>query len=177
MSLRAQAILAAIAAWQLVCLAELYIYPATVERAVLAVYAYYYGDVQASFGRYSRVAAYSWIVIATTPATAISIYVFIYLTRSSTLVRRVIGTFVAWQAAVIAALICSYEVGLPFTITLIGWPLFGRLDAYSIVNLVVPRLIAWFICTTPPAVVALWLYGEACGFTIRNKHHREPTRR
>ena len=70
----------------------------------------------------------------------------------------------AWEAAVVAILIWSYEVGFPYKINQLGWAIFGPPDnLYSFHNLMLHRIVAWLICTTPVALVGLffdrWLAG------------------
>ena len=175
MSRRTKALVAAIAVWHLCCLALIAIYPTTFGRAVQATLSYWYGDIQSSFGTYSRLAAYIGIIIITTPATAMGLGVFDTLTPAASTWWRRAATFVGWQAAVVAALALSYEVSFHYLLNQIGWVLFGPPDSvYSFRNLVLPRLVAWMVCTTPPALVALWLHSG--GWPLHGPRTQVPDR-
>lgn len=160
MSNRGKSLLAAIVAWHLSCLALMFAYPHTVGRVVVSAYEACFGDIQASYGTFERVATYVAIITVTAPATALTLALFEVFARPPTGWRRKVLSFLGWQAAVVATLTWSYEVGFPYTVNQLGWALFGPPDdLYSLRNLVLPRIIGWLICTTPPALVVLWLHG------------------
>jgi hypothetical protein len=148
--------------WHLCCLAMVLVYRPTIGRAVDTAYAWMCGNIQASFGRYERVATYLGIVLVSTPATAVSLKSLNCLVPRPRRWRDTIVTFAAWQASVVGALVWSYEVGFGSLINRLDWALFGPPEIYSFRNLVLPRIIAWLVCTMPPICAAWWWYSGAC---------------
>jgi hypothetical protein len=145
-------------AWQLMCLALLLVYPFTVEPAVISTYSAWIGDIEANYGKFDRAATYLGIAVVTAPATAIALFLFDRLSQSQARGRVFVIVFLGWQVAVVLALIGSYETGLAYRINQLGWSIFGPPDdVYSFRNLVVPMMIAWQLCTTPIAFLALWV--------------------
>jgi hypothetical protein len=150
--------LATIAAWHVVCLAVLFVYEPTVGRVVVAAYTAWFGDIQASYGTFGRVAEYFGLLITTGTATGVSLWLSDVLSRQRPAWRRKTTVFAVWEAAAMIVLIWSYEVGFPYMIHELDWTVFGPVDdLYSFRNLVLHRIVAWVLCTTPIAWVALWL--------------------
>jgi hypothetical protein len=150
--------LVALATWQLCCRLLIVLYRPTFGRIVEASYSAWVGDIQANYGLYARLTAYLVIVLVTTPATLLSLRLLHWLCRSPGGWMCTGLTFAAWQAVVVPALIWSYEVGLAVKISDLRWELFGPpAEIYSFSNLVLPRLIAWLVCTVPVACAGLWL--------------------
>jgi len=133
------------------------------SKFVLSVYTTWFGDVQASYGRYERLATYFGFVIITLPAIMASLRLIDRLSHRSPGWKRMIIAFGAWQLAVVAILIWSYESGLSFKVSQLEWTLFGPPDdLYSFRNLVLHRVITWLLCTTPIAWLVLLGY-SVCG--------------
>jgi hypothetical protein len=80
-----------------------------------------------------------------------------------------VAAFGGWEMVVVAILICSYEVGFPYMVNQLGWALFGPPEnIYSFGNLVLHRIIAWLICTTPVAWMVLWGYSTLAASRLPN---------
>jgi ribose/xylose/arabinose/galactoside ABC-type transport system permease subunit len=157
-SSRLKSLVAVVVVWNVCCLAVMLIYRPTVGRAVDAAYTRSFGDIQASFGRYERIATYLGIILVTTPATAVSLGLLNALMPRPRRWRSTVVTFGAWQVGVVAALVWSYEAGFPYMVNRLDWTLFGPSEVYSLRNLVLPRIIAWIVCTMPPIWAACWLH-------------------
>jgi hypothetical protein len=154
-------VLAAIAVWETVCLGVVILYPHTIGRVFVAVYTAYYGDIQSSYGSFARIDVYSALTITTATATVFALWFVEGMTRRRTAWYRRAIVISAWEVAVMAALVWSYEAGFPYKIGQLGWALFGPPEnLYRFSNLVLPRVIAWLICTTPIALAAIWIFGR-----------------
>ncbi len=158
MSSRFRSLIAMSVVWHLCCLALILVYRPTIGRVMDAAYAWSFGDIQASFGGYERISTYLGIVLFTTPATAVSLGLLNALMPRPRRWRLTVVAFGAWEAWVVAALVWSYEVGFPYMVHRLDWTLFGPLEIYSFRSLVLPRIIAWMVCTMPPICAACWLY-------------------
>jgi hypothetical protein len=170
MSHRAK-LLTTIATWHLACLAMMFVYGHILSHVVVVAYTEYFGDVQASYGRFERVATYLWIVAITSPATLISLLLFDRLSRRPAGSMLTAAVFCEWELVVIAVLIWSYEISFPFLVNQVGWAMFGPPeDIYSFPNLVLHRIIAWLLCTTPIAWLALWGHSK---FAESRRHKGE----
>jgi hypothetical protein len=153
--------LISICAWQLVCLAILFIYPHTIAHVVLAAYTAWFGDIQASYATYARVATYVAIVTITSPASLITLLIFDGLTHRQLRWKRMLVGFLAWQLLAVAILIWSFESGFPYLLNQLSWTLFGPPEnLYSFRNITLPRVVGWLLCTTPVGLLALWIYSE-----------------
>jgi len=162
MSLRAKALCATVALWQLTSLALMILYRVTFAQLIVSAYSAWFGDIQASYGRFERLETYSWIIVITVPATLVSLLACDKLSHLRPSWRRHAIAFFGWLAALIAGLIWSYEVGFPYRINQLGWALLGPPeDLYSFTNLFLPRIIGWLICTLPISCLVLWLYGRS----------------
>ena len=116
---------------------------------------------QVGYGTFVRIATYIEFDVITLPATLVSLRLFDALLHRRALFKPMAVTFLAWQFVVIAVLVLSYEVGFSYMINQLGWDLFGPPDSlYSFTNLVLPRMIAWLVCTTPVGWMALWWYSK-----------------
>jgi hypothetical protein len=161
MRTRWKRILMGIVTWHLICFGVLAVYPNTVGRIFLNLYTAFFGDIQANYGRFERVATYIGLATVTTIATACVFPVCDRLLRQRTTRRSKIICFAVAEVALLLTLIWSYESAFPFTLNQIGWKLFGPpADIYSFRNLVIHRWIAWQICTTPIVLIAHWLHGR-----------------
>lgn len=161
MSHRARTLWIAIAAWHLACLAMMIVFRDVIAQFVVAAYTACFGNIQASYGSFDRLATYLAIVVITSPASLVSLILFDRLSHGSAKRKRMLVTFAAWQLVVIAVLVWSYEIGFPYMVNQIGWALFGPPeDIYSFQNLVLHRIIAWMLCTTPVAWIVLWGYSR-----------------
>ncbi len=158
MSNRLRSLVVVVVVWHLCWLALTLVTRPLVGRAADAAYVWAFGDIQASFGRYERFATYLGIVLATTPATAVSLGLVNVLIPGPRRWRDTFVTFAAWQVAAAGALVWSYESGFPSMVRRLDWTLFGPTDVYSFRNLVLPRIIAWIVCTTPLIWTVGWFY-------------------
>jgi hypothetical protein len=135
------------------------IYEPTVGRLVLAIYSVWFGDIQASYGTFDRVLTYCGIATVTIPATIASLWLFKTLSHEAWRWKRAAPTFLGWEVCNAALLVWSYERGFPMMINSLGWSIFGAPeDIYGYTNLLLHRVLAWLICTTPVAWFALCLY-------------------
>lgn len=158
MTRRVMALCGAVAVWHLCCLTMVMVCGHAVGRIVEVAYTRWRGDLQASYSTFALLATTLASLITTTPATVVSLLLFERLTRTSQRRSRLVLTFLGWQAAVLAALMWSYQVGLAYRVNRLDWALFGPPGSlYGFRNLVLPRVIAWLVCTTPPALIALGL--------------------
>ena len=155
---------AAIVVWHAVCLAVLSVYRPTIGRVVVAVYAAFCGDIQSSYVTFARIGQYFGLTTTTAMATAITLWFFEALTRRRSTWRRRAIVFASWETVAVAVLIWSYEVGFPYKINELEWAIFGPPDdLYGFRNMVLHRVIAWLICTTPIASAGVLLDGWLAG--------------
>lgn len=167
-------LLTVIATWHLACLAMVFVYGHIVGHFVVMAYTAYFGDVQASYGMFERVATYLGILVITSPATLISLLLFDRLFYRPARWTRRAAVFCGWELVVVAVLIWSYEVGFPYIVNQVGWAIFGPPEnLYSFRNLVLHRIIAWLVCTTPVAWLALWVYSKVA---VSRRHNAEAER-
>lgn len=123
-----------------------------------AAYRFWFGDDRASYIG-DRISTYVATLLITVPPTALTILMTDFLTGQQRNWRRRVITIVAWQAATFAVLACSYEFGLSSKLNRLDLTVFGPPnDLYGWRNLVLPRVLAWILCTTPPACVAMWFH-------------------
>jgi hypothetical protein len=153
----------AITVWQLVCLAMAYVYQYFVSHLVTAAYTSICGDVQASYDTFARLATYLGLLIVTLMASLVTLSIVDRLSGCRARARRKIRTLVSWQVAVMLILVLSYEVDFPSMLHRIGWQLLGPpTEIYSFRNLILHRIIAWLLCTTPIAWLAVRTYCHSC---------------
>jgi hypothetical protein len=169
---RVRAQLIAIMIWHLACLAMMFFYGRVIRHLVAAAYTAWFGDVQASYGTFERFATYVGILAITSPSTLVSLLLFDRLSHRPVIWKRSVPAFCGWELAVVAILICSYEIAFPYMVNQLGWALFGPPEEiYSFRNLMLHRIIAWLICTTPVAWMALWGYSKfdaSIQFSLQN---------
>ncbi len=155
------AILTAVVAWQAVCVAMMVVHHYFTAPLMLSAYTALFGNVQASYGWYSRIAAYVGVIVTTSPATLVGLRLFDVLSRRSPAPKQIVVAFWLWQMVVFTVLICSYEAGGSYKINQAVWALFGPpADLYNVANFVLPRIIAWLLCTIPVSWFALWRYSK-----------------
>ena len=159
MSYQFKAMWTIIAIWQLGCLAMMSVYNHALGYGVVAAYTAWFGDIQASYERFERLAAYFEIIAITAPATIGSLLLFGRLNHLATTWKRSAVSFCGWQLMVVAVLIISYEFGLTYMVNQLVWALFGPPEnIYSFRNLALHRTITWLLCTIPVAWIALWAH-------------------
>jgi len=147
-----------IAAWQVTCAIAFVLFGYTIGWGVYSIYTGIFGDIQDSYMTYHRASTYSVIVVVTALATAVGVALLIVMEGRRATVRHTIGTFVAWHAAAVAALVVSEELGLFWVFHRIDWNLFGTPEnLYSFRNLMLPRVIAWLMSSTAAIGMVLWL--------------------
>src|SRR6266404_6703365 len=148
---RLRRILIVATGWQLSCLALVLVYRPTIGRAVVEVYTFWFGDIQASYGTFERIGTYLGNLIVTAPVTGLTLVLLDFLSHQQRNWRRLLVVFLMWEAVTFAALVWSYETGFSYRLNQLDWRLFGPPDdLYSLRNLLLPRIIAWLLCTTPP---------------------------
>ena len=125
---------------------------------VYSVYTAHFGDIQETYSTYHRAVTYTVIIVVTALATAMGVALLIVMEGRRATVRHTIGTFVAWHAAAVVALVASEELGLFWVFHRIDWILFGTPEnLYSFRNLMMPRVIAWVLSSTAAIAVVLWV--------------------
>jgi len=174
MSKRIKDLLITIAIWHLICLVMFFVFQYFVGRIVVAVYTAWFGDIQQSYGRYERIGTYFEFVVITSPASLLSLRLFNGLSRRKANWAQTFITFVGWEFVAVAVLIGSYEAGFSYMIHQLDWAIFGpNENLYSFRNLMVHRIIAWLLCTTPVAWIALWVHRKLTSQTISMDDRRE----
>jgi hypothetical protein len=161
LSPRGRCILFGMGMWQLLCLVGTLAYPYVVAPLVVKDYIAAYGDIQADYGRFERMAVYIFVVTVTGTASLSTLVFYRLLNGSPKRWTRTFVTFALWQIAVTAILICSYETSFSYrVIHELEWTILGAPDnLYGFRNIMVHRIIAWLICTMPLSWLALRLYG------------------
>lgn len=151
----------AIVAWNLAILPTILVYPNTVGQLLRMTYEALFGDIQASYGTFLRIATFVGDVVVTLPATFVAVWLFDKLSRRSLRWRRAAISISIWEFLVVLVLVSSYEIGFSYSLNQVGWAILGPLDnVYSFSNLVLHRIIAWLIETTPVSWTALWLHSK-----------------
>jgi hypothetical protein len=174
MWVRTRPFLTAVTIWQLVCLAFIFIYPYFFRPLVDAAYTWEFGDLQAGYRRYPRLAIYWGILAITTPATLVSLLLFDRLRHRSVSWKVNAIFFCGWQLLVVLCLIWSYEIGFPYMINQLTWEILGPpKELYSFSNLVIPRVIAWLVCTGPVGCMVLWMYSKTGRRTAKELTQKE----
>jgi hypothetical protein len=155
----AKAATAAIVVWNLAVLPMMLAYPHTLGKLLRVTYKALFGEIQASYGAYLRLAMYLGFVAVTLPATLVAVWLFDRLSRRSRRWRQVAVSIFIWGVLVISVLVSSFEIGFSYSLNQVGWAVFGPPDnLYGFRNLVPHRIIVWLIETTPVAWTALWLH-------------------
>jgi len=172
-SSRFKATLIAVSVWQLVCLAMMYVYGYLIGHLVVAAYTLFYGDIQASYGRFERLSTYiGWLVI-TLPASVVAMAIVDKLSARKGTPTRKLLTVGCWELVTMLVLATSYEFGFPYMINQLGWRLFGPpTEIYSFQNLVLHRIIAWLLCTIPIVSLAVWSYTRSCARKLADDQPR-----
>ena len=139
----------------------LYVYEHGIAPNIVALYTAAFGDIQLSYGIYSRIAIFHGYAAITAPASLASLCLFDRISHRSSNWSQVVLAVCLWQLVVVAVLVGSYELGFDWWLHQLGWTVFGAPEnLWSFRNLVLHRIVAWFICTTPVACAALWLYSK-----------------
>jgi hypothetical protein len=160
-SVNVKAVTAAIVVWNAAVLPMAFAYPYTLGKVLLVTYETLFGEVQASYGAYSRLAMYLGFLAVTLPATLVAIWLFDRLSRRSLTWRQEAPSILIWEVLVILVLVSSYEIGFSYSLHQVAWTVFGPPDnVYSFSNLVLHRIAAWLIETTPVAWTSLWLHSK-----------------
>lgn len=160
-SVNVKAATAAIVVWNLVVLPMALAYPNTLGKVLLVTYEAIFGEIQASYGAFSRLAMYLAFAAITLPATLVAVWLFDRLSRRSLRWRQAGLSIVIWEALVILVLVSSYEIDFSYSLNQVCWAVFGPPDdLYGFRNIVLPRIIAWLIETTPVAWTSLWLHSK-----------------
>ena len=138
-----KALLIVTAGWHLACLAMMFMYRQLIGPLVVIAYTAYFGDVQASYGTFERVATDLAMMIITSPATLVSLLLFDRLHHRAVHWKWRMAAFCGWEVLVVNVLIWSYKVSFPYMINQLGWARSGRrrnVDSFR--NLVLHRIIA-----------------------------------
>lgn len=160
-SVNVKAATAAIVVWNLVVLPMTLVYPNTLGKVLLVTYETLFGEVQASYAAYSRLAMYLAFLATTLPATLVSVWLFDRLSRRSLGWRQVALSVFMWEVLVVLVFVSSYEIGFSYSLNQVSWAVFGPPDnLYGFRNIVLPRILAWLIETTPVAWTSLWLHSK-----------------
>jgi hypothetical protein len=152
-------VLITVVAWNLGCVVTLYVHGYVIGPAIAAVYTAWFGDIQASYGRFEWIATISSFITVPLPSTIVALRLYDALAGLPFGWRRLVASTVAWQVLLFPILLCSYMMSFGYRINQLGWAIFGPPEnLYSYTNLVLPRIVAWLLCTTPVCVAALWLH-------------------
>ncbi|MEZ6148080.1 MAG: hypothetical protein R3B91_22130 [Planctomycetaceae bacterium] len=128
--------LIAVSVWQLACLVMMYVYGYLIGHLVVAAYSLFYGDIQASYGRFERLSTYIGLLVITLPASVVAVEIVDKLSARKGTPTRKILTVGCWQLVTMLVLATSYEFGFPYMINQLGWKLFGPpTEIYSFQNL------------------------------------------
>jgi hypothetical protein len=76
MSRRVRALLIAITIWHMASLAMMFVYGHIISHFVVMAYTAWFGDVQASYGTFARLAQFVGILFITFPSTLVSLLLF-----------------------------------------------------------------------------------------------------
>jgi hypothetical protein len=175
MSIRLKALTTTMAAWQVTCLAMYFVFGLIIGQLVVTAYTAWFGDIHQSYGRFERLSTYLGFAVITSTATTISLWLFARLLHRPMKWKLSGMTFVSWEVAVVAVLICSYEVGFAYRIHQFDWALFGpQENLYSFRNLILHRIIAWLLCTIPVSCLTLWIYGRRTEVATSEDRVRTP---
>jgi hypothetical protein len=99
------AFLIAIASWHLLCLLSWQLlWNHVIGSLVVATYTALFGDPQASYGRFERIATYLSMLLITSTATLVTLLLFDRLSHRRTRWAHTLATFCAWQLLVGAIL-------------------------------------------------------------------------
>lgn len=165
---RTKTIVMGVGIWQLVWFISGLTYSNSLGYLVIAGYTALYGDVQASYGRFERVSIYIALSVTTLPACVLTLAWYHRYTGRPVNRMKTAIVLGCWQLIVLGLLVWSYEIGLPYQISQLRWRLLGPPpEIYSFSNMVLPRIIAWLLCTVPVSCVALWVYSR--GQEIRDR--------
>lgn len=160
-SFNAKAAMAAIVVWNVAVLPVMLAYPNTLGKLLLVTYEALFGEIQASYGAFSRASMYLAFVAVTLPATLVAVWLFDRLSRRSPGWQQAALLILIWEVLVILVLVSSYEIGFSYSLHQVCWAVFGPPDnLYGFRNLVLPRIIAWLIETTPVTWTSLWLHSK-----------------
>lgn len=176
MSNRSKTLFVAIVTWHVACLVMYFVSGHVINQFVVAAYTTWFGEIQQSFGRFARIETYLAFVVITSPASLISLRLFDGLSRRQVKWKQRLITFLGWQIVVVAVLVWSYEAGFSYMIHRLDWAIFGpQENLYSFRNLMVDRIIAWLLCTTPVAWIALRAHPKLSGIGTSTGIQRPPS--
>ena len=74
--------------------------------------------------------------------------------------RRMLVTLLAWESVLLTFSIVAEKLNLSWHIHQLVCAVFGREDLYSFTNLVLHRVLAWLLYSTPAALMGIWLFGK-----------------
>jgi len=155
--------LIAVGVWQAACLAMMFVYQELIGHVVVAAYTWCYGDIQASYGTFDRLATYLEFLVVTLPASVLVISIVDKRSVGKTTLRRKMLTLGCWQLITMLVLVTSFEFGFSYMIHQLDWWVFGpQIELYSFRNLELHRIVAWLICTVPITWVAVRTSLRAC---------------
>lgn len=145
--------------WQLCAIATIILYGNVLVRPIGAAYAACFGNIQSNYGAFDRTMTYIGYLVVTTPATLAAIVFFDCLRKVRQPLKSRAIAFLGWVFTAWLALIVAYETGLSYKVNKLDWALFGPpANLYSFRNLMLHRIITWFLCTISMGVIALWTY-------------------
>jgi len=149
-------ILTAILVWQLACVLMRSLYIDVLERRLLTAYTQWLQDLEPGHAAYARLSIWIELLAITLPSTILTLVFFNSFDGRLARRKQLAVTFCAWQVSVTVLLVMSYEFGLAYKISQIDWTLFGQpANQYGFRNVLLPRIIAWLLCTMPAAWLTL----------------------
>lgn len=173
-----KAFAAAIVVWHLAILLLTLVYPNTIGVLMRASYEVLFGNIQASYVAFERAMAFVFYFTVTFPATLVAVWLFNTLSRRFWSWGQVAWTISAWEFLAVLVLVSSYEIGFSYALNQVGWAIFGPPDdLYGFRNVLLPRVISWFIEMTPVAWTSLWLCSrlgeEKCNIIVSGEAKRD----
>lgn len=83
------------------------------------------------------------------------------VTKPNTLRKRMLVALFVWEGALLLFDVLAGHGRLSWHINQLGWAIFGAPeDLYSFSNLILPRILAWLLYSTPAALIGIWLFGR-----------------
>jgi hypothetical protein len=145
--------------WQLTCLLFAKVYDHFIVDLIVAGYPLIYGDTEDSYRTFARFAPHIALLVVTLSATIVTLPVIEKLAGCRASAQQKLFALFAWEIVVMGVLVWSYESSFSFLLHTIDLYLRGQtVETYSFRNQVLPRLVAWLVCTVPVGWLAVTLY-------------------
>lgn len=117
------------------------------------------GPIQANYASFARFSLYFGYFLVTAPATYLCVRLFDRMRKVSLPRKTGLCAWLGWTWLVWSALVFASTFGISYQINQLFWALFGvPNDLYSFRNIMLHRIVTWFLCTIPTSIVALRVY-------------------